>query len=141
MDVTQAKIDDTDWRILAELQLDGRLSYKELGRRIHLSAPAVAERVRRLEDAGVIVGYGAHVDASHAGLPLLAFLQLRCRPDDCLLRTSTADDYTLTVTSDTSNTFSIERDDQGATTYECTASGEGGCPTTGSWAGDAPPAP
>lgn len=69
MDVTQAKIDDTDWRILAELQLDGRLSYKELGRRIHLSAPAVAERVRRLEDAGVIVGYGAQVDASHAGLP------------------------------------------------------------------------
>jgi Lrp/AsnC family transcriptional regulator, leucine-responsive regulatory protein len=93
MDVMQAKIDDTDWRILAELQLDGRLSYKELGRRIHLSAPAVAERVRRLEDAGVIVGYGAQVDASHAGLPLLAFLQLRCRPDDCLLRTSTADDY------------------------------------------------
>jgi Lrp/AsnC family transcriptional regulator, leucine-responsive regulatory protein len=41
----------------------------------------------------VIVGYGAQVDASHAGLPLLAFLQLRCRPDDCLLRTSTADDY------------------------------------------------
>jgi DNA-binding Lrp family transcriptional regulator len=73
MEVTQAKIDDTDWRILAELQLDGRLSYKELGRRIHISAPAVAERVRRLEDAGVIVGYGAQVDPSHAGLPLLAF--------------------------------------------------------------------
>lgn len=46
MDVTQAKIDDADWRILAELQLAGRLSYKELGRRIHLSAPAAAERVR-----------------------------------------------------------------------------------------------
>ena len=41
MDVTQAKIDDTDWRILAELQRDGRLSYKELGRRIHLSAEAL----------------------------------------------------------------------------------------------------
>jgi len=54
---------------------------------------------------------------------------------------STADDYTLTVESDTGNTFSIARDDQGATTYDCTASGEGGFPTTGSWAGDAPPAP
>lgn len=93
MDLSLAKIDDTDWKILAELQRDGRLSFKELGRRIHLSAPAVAERVRRLEDAGVIAGYGAQVDASRAGQPLLAFLQLRCRPADCLLRTTTAQDF------------------------------------------------
>lgn len=87
------ELDETDWRILGELQADGRLSYKELGRRVHLSAPAIAERVRRLEAAGVIAGYGAKVDAAKAGQPLLAFLQLRCRPADCLLRTTSAEDY------------------------------------------------
>lgn len=87
------EMDETDWRILAELQQDGRLSYKELGRRVHLSSPAVAERVRRLEAAGVIAGYGAKVDAAKAGQPLLAFLQLRCRPADCLLRTTSREDY------------------------------------------------
>ncbi|MFC7620047.1 Lrp/AsnC family transcriptional regulator [Microlunatus sp. GCM10028923] len=87
------EMDETDWRILGELQADGRLSYKELGRRVHLSAPAIAERVRRLETAGVIAGYGANVDAAKAGQPLLAFLQLRCRPADCLLRTTSAEDY------------------------------------------------
>ncbi|WP_246186735.1 Lrp/AsnC family transcriptional regulator [Microlunatus speluncae] len=88
-----SEMDETDWRILGELQADGRLSYKELGRRVHLSAPAIAERVRRLESAGVIAGYGAKVDAGRAGQPLLAFLQLRCRPADCLLRTTTAEDF------------------------------------------------
>lgn len=85
--------DAIDWRILSELQNDGRLSFKELGRRIHLSAPAVAERVRRLEGAGVITGYGAQIDAAKAGQPLLAFLQLRCRLGACLLRTAGAEDY------------------------------------------------
>lgn len=86
-------LDETDWQILAELQVDGRLSFKELGRRIHLSAPAVAERVRRLEESGVIRGYGAHVDAAKTGQPVLAFLQLRCRLGSCLLRTTTADAF------------------------------------------------
>ena len=45
---SQRPLDGLDWRILDELQADGRLSFKELGRRINLSAPAVAERVRRL---------------------------------------------------------------------------------------------
>ena len=54
--------DPTDWRLLAELQADGRLSFNELARRVHLSPPAVAERVRRLEQAGVITGYAARVD-------------------------------------------------------------------------------
>lgn len=89
----RSDLDETDWRLLDELQADGRLSFKELGRRVHLSSPAVAERVRRLEDAGVIAGYGAKVDAGKAGQPLLAFLQLRCRPANCLLRTTTAEDY------------------------------------------------
>lgn len=86
-------LDDTDWLLLKQLQTDGRLSYHELGRRVGLSAPAVAERVRRLEDAGVIAGYQARVDPARAGLPVTAFLQLRCRLDRCLLTTSEADDY------------------------------------------------
>lgn len=86
-------LDETDWSLLRELQTDGRLSFKELGRRVHLSPPAVAERVRRLERFGVISGYGARVDAARVGQPLLAFIQLRCRPADCLLRTTQAEDF------------------------------------------------
>ncbi len=50
-------LDDTAWRILDALQADSRLSFSALGRRVGLSAPAAAERVRRLEDAGIITGY------------------------------------------------------------------------------------
>jgi Lrp/AsnC family leucine-responsive transcriptional regulator len=85
-------LDQTDWQIIAELQRDGRLSYNQLGRLVHLSSPAVAERVRRLEDAGVITGYHARIDPAQAGSPLTAFFQLRCRPDSCLLKTTSADE-------------------------------------------------
>lgn len=86
-------LDDVDWRLLAELQSDGRLSFKELGRRVNLSAPAVAERVRRLEEAGVVTGYRAQVDARRAGFPLMAFVQMRCSLGKCLLKTSESGDY------------------------------------------------
>jgi Lrp/AsnC family leucine-responsive transcriptional regulator len=86
-------LDAVDWRLLAELQADGRLSFKELARRVHLSPPAVAERVRRLEQSGVITGYAARVDPARAGQPLLAFVQLRCSLGRCLLRTTTAEDF------------------------------------------------
>jgi Lrp/AsnC family leucine-responsive transcriptional regulator len=85
--------DQTDWRIIAELQADARLSFNELGRRVNLSSPAVAERVRRLEEAGVIAGYHARIDPGRAGLPLTAFVQMRCSLGQCLLKTSGADDY------------------------------------------------
>ena len=49
----ERQLDDIDWRILEELQADGHLSYNELGRRVSLSPPTVAERVRRLEEQGV----------------------------------------------------------------------------------------
>lgn len=64
----QLTLDTYDTRILAELQADARLSLAELGRRVHLSQPAVAERVRKLEAAGVITGYRATVS-----LPLLGY--------------------------------------------------------------------
>jgi Lrp/AsnC family transcriptional regulator, leucine-responsive regulatory protein len=86
-------LDQTDWRILAELQRDGRISFNRLARLVNLSPPAVADRVRRMEEAGVIDGYQANVDPARAGLPLTAFVQLRCALGRCLLKTTTADDY------------------------------------------------
>ena len=50
-------LDDTGWHILRELQENGRISYSELGRRVGLTPPAVAERVRRMEETGIIRGY------------------------------------------------------------------------------------
>lgn len=90
---SERSLDSTDWKILRELQTDARLSYNELGKRVGLSAPATAERVRKLEDAGVITSYGAQVDATKVGLPLLAFIQLRCFPDRCLFKTSSAEKF------------------------------------------------
>jgi len=93
METLRSILDDMDWRLLAELQADGRLSFNELARRVYLSPPAVAERVRRLEQAGVITGYSAQVDPAQAGHPLLAFIQLRCSLGACLLKNSAAGDY------------------------------------------------
>ncbi len=69
-------LDGTGWRILRELQLDARLSFAELGRRVGLSKPAVAERVRNLEAAGVISGYRAEVDLAKVGYPILAVIRM-----------------------------------------------------------------
>jgi Lrp/AsnC family leucine-responsive transcriptional regulator len=70
-------LDDVDWRILEILQEDGRISFSELGRRVAMSAPAVTERVRRLEDAGIISGYRAEVDLGRVGLPIVAVVRSR----------------------------------------------------------------
>lgn len=68
-------IDDIGWMILRELQEDARLSYRELGERVGLTAPAVAERVRRLERSGVIKGYHADLDLAELGLPITAMVR------------------------------------------------------------------
>ncbi len=73
---TESRLDQTAWRLLRELQADARLSFSELARRVGMSTPAVAERVRRLEDSGAIVGYRATVDRGRLGRPLGAFLRL-----------------------------------------------------------------
>lgn len=70
-------LDDVDWQVLTVLQEDGRISFSELGRRVAMSAPAVAERVRRLEEAGVITGYRAQVDLARLGYPIQAVVRLR----------------------------------------------------------------
>jgi Lrp/AsnC family transcriptional regulator, leucine-responsive regulatory protein len=90
---TERPLDSIDWKILRELQQDSRLSFNELGRRVGLSSPAAAERVRTLEDTGVITGYGARVDRAKVGLPLLAFIQLRCNPGKCLLEHGRAEEF------------------------------------------------
>ena len=57
---SETALDELDWALVHHLQDDARLSFNELARRVQLSAPAVAERVRRLEHRGVITGYSAH---------------------------------------------------------------------------------
>jgi Lrp/AsnC family leucine-responsive transcriptional regulator len=79
-------LDAVDRLLLAELQADARLSYNELSRRVNLSSPAVAERVRRLEADGVISGYHAHVDLDRAGLKVTALVQIQCYGPRCVLR-------------------------------------------------------
>ena len=69
-------IDEIDWNILEELQRDARISYAELGRRIGLTTPAASERVRKLEDNGVITGYRVSIDTAKVGLPVTAFIRM-----------------------------------------------------------------
>jgi Lrp/AsnC family leucine-responsive transcriptional regulator len=73
---SQTLFDETAVRILEELQADGRMSMAELGRRVALSAPAVAERVKRLEEAGVISGYRAVINPNRMGYSLSAIVRL-----------------------------------------------------------------
>ena len=70
-------LDHTDWQILSGLQRNGRVSYADLGREAAMSPSAVAERVRRLEEAGVIAGYRAVVDPAAVGLGIMAMVRLR----------------------------------------------------------------
>lgn len=67
-------LDELDRQVLALLVRDGRRSYADLARETGLSTSAVHQRVRRLEQRGVITGYGARVDAAAVGLPLTAFV-------------------------------------------------------------------
>jgi Lrp/AsnC family leucine-responsive transcriptional regulator len=71
------ELDDINRELLDLLQVDGRMSYKELGERIGLTAPAVADRIRKLEDAGVIQGYRAVVDYEALGFPILSIIRLK----------------------------------------------------------------
>jgi Lrp/AsnC family leucine-responsive transcriptional regulator len=70
-------LDEIDRRLLEELGADGRLTMAELGRRVNLSPPAVAERVQRLERSGVITGYKAVIDPKAIGYPLAAVVRVR----------------------------------------------------------------
>ena len=73
-------LDAIDLRLIGELQADARLSLAELGRRVGLSAPAVTERLQRLRDAGVILGYRTEVDPRALGYALSVVLRVRPAP-------------------------------------------------------------
>ena len=70
------ELDGIAWKILENLQSHARMSFAELGRKVGLSTPAVAERVRRLEEAGVITGYHASVDMAKLGVPIHVLMRL-----------------------------------------------------------------
>src|SRR5438034_2015026 len=80
--VETPELDAVDWRILEALQKDARLSYRELGRRVALSAPAAAERVRRLEDARIITGYRADVAVDRL-FPVTAIVRINAPEEQC----------------------------------------------------------
>lgn len=69
-------LDETGWQLLHELQQNARLSFSELGQRVGLSSPAVAERVRKMEDAGIITGYHAEVNPEKLGFPVMAIIRM-----------------------------------------------------------------
>ena len=90
-------LDAHDTRILAELQNDARLTMAELGRRVHLSQPAVTERVRKLEDGGVIRGYRAVVDAGKLGYAIRAVIRIGTTDEPALLRALATSPEVLTA--------------------------------------------
>lgn len=79
-------MEDLDQRILTLLASDGRMSFTDLGKATGLSTSAVHQRVKRLEQRGLITGYGASIDYDQLGLPLTAFISIRpidpSQPDD-----------------------------------------------------------
>ena len=79
-------VEDLDRRILTLLATDGRMSFTDLGKATGLSTSAVHQRVKRLEQRGLIKGYGATIDYDQVGMPLTAFISIRpidpSQPDD-----------------------------------------------------------
>jgi Lrp/AsnC family transcriptional regulator, leucine-responsive regulatory protein len=75
------EFDDIDRKIIRALVADARLSFRDLGERVHLSPNATAERVRRLQEIKVISGFHAKVDRARLGAPLDAYIDIRLRSD------------------------------------------------------------
>lgn len=73
-------LDDVNIRLLKELQHEPRLTMSELGRRVGMSSPAVTERVRRMEEAGIILGYRLDINPVPLGLPITVYIRIRPNP-------------------------------------------------------------
>ncbi len=76
-------LDGYERKILAELQDNGRISNAEISRRVGLSQTAVADRIRDMENAGVIQNYGVSINSAAVGLPITAFITMSCEGDRC----------------------------------------------------------
>jgi Lrp/AsnC family leucine-responsive transcriptional regulator len=76
-DVANRQLDPTDMLIIEIMQTDGRISVSELGRMVGLSQPAASERLKRLEERGIIQGYGARINTAALGLRMMAVIRLR----------------------------------------------------------------
>jgi Lrp/AsnC family leucine-responsive transcriptional regulator len=80
------ELDEMDASILDALQKDARHSYSALSRIVHLSTPSVANRIRKMEEAGVITGYSAHVNPRSMGWTVDAIVRLDCHGTSCILK-------------------------------------------------------
>jgi Lrp/AsnC family leucine-responsive transcriptional regulator len=80
---TQNGLDAVGWTLLRALQENARLSFAELGRRVGLTAPAAAERVRQMEDAGIIRAYRAEVGLERLGLAVCAVIRVTAPEEKC----------------------------------------------------------
>jgi Lrp/AsnC family leucine-responsive transcriptional regulator len=131
------QIDSIDERILAELQANGRLTMKALAERVGLSSPAMIERVRRLEDRGVIAGYRAIVAPNALGRPISALIAAevnradydgfldRARNDPAIAECHrTTGEATFLLKVNVADTAALEAlvDDLSATGAHCTTS-------------------
>ena len=76
-DFVSRQLDPTDMLIIEIMQADGRITVSELGRKVGLSQPAASERLKRLEERGVIEGYGARINTAALGLGMMAVIRLR----------------------------------------------------------------
>lgn len=74
-------VDHKDLQIIEALQINARIPLSKLGRQIGLSQPAISERVRRLEETGIIEGYGARINARALGLGMMAIMRIRTTHD------------------------------------------------------------
>lgn len=80
---TGRALDQTDWKLICELESDARQSFSELGRKVGLSQPATAERIKALESAGIIRGYRVEIDRSKLGYSIEAFIRMDTDGEKC----------------------------------------------------------
>jgi len=73
-------LDNLNWKILVELQKNARISFKDIGDKVGLSGPAVAERIQKLEENGIIKGYHAKIDLKKIGYSLTAIVNFKFHP-------------------------------------------------------------
>lgn len=69
-------LDDIGWQLLGLLQEHARLSFKELGQRVGLASSSVAERIHRMEEAEILLGYHADINLEKVGMPVMAFIRM-----------------------------------------------------------------